>query len=49
MKLARRVAALVACVGSSVPGTVVSIPVNEGQTVKAGQLLVALDSTEAAC
>ena len=34
-------------IGSSVTGTVVSIPVNEGQTVKAGQLLVALDTTEA--
>jgi HlyD family secretion protein len=34
-------------IGSSVTGTVVSIPVDEGQTVKAGQLLVALDSTEA--
>ncbi len=34
-------------IGSSVTGTVASIPVNEGQTVKAGQLLVALDATEA--
>ncbi|MGZ5596271.1 MAG: efflux RND transporter periplasmic adaptor subunit [Usitatibacter sp.] len=34
-------------IGSSVTGTVASIPVSEGQSVKAGQLLVALDTTEA--
>ena len=34
-------------IGSQVTGTVASIPVDEGQTVKSGQLLVALDESEA--
>ncbi len=34
-------------IGSQVTGTVASIPVDEGQAVKAGQLLVALDDREA--
>jgi len=33
-------------IGSQVTGTVASIPVDEGQRVKAGELLVALDETE---
>jgi HlyD family secretion protein len=34
-------------VGSQIVGTVVEVPVEQGQTVKAGQILVALESTEA--
>lgn len=34
-------------IGSQITGTVVSIPVSEGQTVKAGQLLIALEDSEA--
>ena len=34
-------------IGSQVTGTVASIPVSEGQTVKAGQLLIALENSEA--
>ncbi len=34
-------------IAASVTGTVVSVPVDEGQTVAAGQLLVALDDSEA--
>src|SRR5690242_6095428 len=34
-------------IGSQVTGTVASIPVDEGQAVKSGQLLVALDESEA--
>jgi HlyD family secretion protein len=34
-------------IGSQVTGTVARIPVDEGQTVKAGQLLIALDDSEA--
>ncbi|MGZ3253399.1 MAG: HlyD family secretion protein, partial [Burkholderiaceae bacterium] len=34
-------------IGSQVTGTVASIPVTEGQTVKAGQLLIALENSEA--
>ena len=34
-------------IGSQVTGTVAAIPVDEGQAVKAGQLLIALDDSEA--
>ena len=34
-------------IGSQVTGTVASIPVAEGQTVKAGQILIALEDSEA--
>jgi HlyD family secretion protein len=34
-------------IGSQIVGTVAAIPVEEGQTVKAGQLLIALENSEA--
>lgn len=34
-------------IGSQITGTVAAIPVTEGQTVKAGQLLIALENSEA--
>src|SRR5512132_3823488 len=34
-------------IGSQIVGTVAQVPVAEGQSVKAGQVLIALESTEA--